>query len=136
MKGGKPKSDKEKAISGTLRADRVNNEAPISHELIRVPPPPDDLTTDKIKSIWNDTGQYLFDNKLLSPEVLPILIAYCCEWQRYYVKLETGKETYSCLNTIIRLAGEMGITPASRSKVKTGVKKDQKDELGEILNIE
>jgi phage terminase small subunit len=134
MKGRKPLQDKDKEIKGTLRADRVNDEAPTGTQLAEIPKPPKDITGN-ILQIWNDTADYLFQNNLLSPEVVPLLIAYCCEWKRYYEKLNGDKETYTCLSTIMRLASEMGITPASRSKVKTNKKNKQQNEL-DFLNIE
>lgn len=133
MVGRKPKPIDQKIIEGTFRKDRFNDEQPIGMPLDEIPKCPVKLKKE-IQQIWNDAADYLVRNKLLFPETIPLLIAYCLEWNCYFENLGTNR-SYQHLTMILRIAAEMGISPMARMKIKTGFKQEQEDELTKILKM-
>ncbi len=141
MAGRRPKSREQKKLSGTLQPCR-DNIKPISLKPLQKIPNVRSYMNKYAIDIYKTTAQSLLENGLLNHANLPIVRAYACELGRYEEALEKISDgTYLIeikdskdrlvrvlvdplvkmapqnLNTANRLAIELGLTPASSSKV-------------------
>lgn len=128
-----------KIARGTLRNDRINGKEPKPIELITLPSAPDYLS-DRALEIYQDLGENLISQRLLSVMDLSALVMLSVDLSLYEDCLRKILEQGSVIvvNTregqipkinpyhnvkkvledkIIKLLSEFGLTPSSRSRV-------------------
>ena len=135
--------DEIKAKKGTLRADRINVEAPQYKVEYHKPP---DWLNDEAKIEWERMTDILIDEGLFTGVDVACLASYCQLYGRWVEAEKIVKETgltqltrngvtvqnpvVGIANTALKLMNkcllEFGMTPSSRSNVKS-IKKVIKD---------
>ena len=122
-RGRKPTAGNLKVIQGTFRKDREAINAPEFDIVELFPEPPGHLNADGV-AMWNDLGKQLVAVKVLQVVDLYLLEQLCYSWQRFRQKARAGTELTAAENGAMKsLFCELGMTPASRSKVTAGGEK-------------
>lgn len=112
-----------KVLKGTERPDREVPEAPEFDLIDDFPDPPQHLNPDGVEMWWN-LGRQLVDARVLQVVDLYALEHLCATWQMIRKKIKAEMEITAAENTALKsLFSEFGMTPASRSKVKSGGEK-------------
>ena len=131
-KGRKPISNALKVLKGTDQPCRMREE--ISYEKItKIPKAPDYMCVAG-KKVYKITAQQLADQGILNVVNINAVMMYANEMGKYirYVRNPLDKMASEYLANAKMWAVELGITPASASKVKMGEKKE-KDPLQKLL---
>lgn len=134
-----------KVLKGSLRRHREKKGGALC-QTDKIPLPPEFLDTEALKE-WKRVAPLLFEAGLLSSLDKACLAGYCQSWSRFLAaeKQLAGQEMLItsptgnlCPNPLIRIsrqaqeqclsmAKQMGITPASRSKVSAQKSKKKED---------
>ena len=131
-----------KIMQGTYRKHRENPDEPQDLIIKAIPEPPVFLNENTI-TVWYHVASYLIANRILTAVVIPILIMYCCEVQEYNEllilkpdedKYKNLRARHQCLTQIVKLASELGLTPASRSNISP-IKEQSPNIIDEILQM-
>jgi phage terminase small subunit len=125
-RGPKPKPTAIKILEGT-RADRINELEPVYPLPDGVPAPPGWLHEYGVEH-WRELAPLLHGQGILTQADLPAFANLCdlySRWRRYEDDLSARKE-YN------RLLTEFGLTPSSRSRIRTPEK--PKDALERFLS--
>ena len=134
-KGRKPISNALKVLKGTDQPCRMREE--ISYEKItKIPKAPDYMCVAG-KKVYKITAQQLADQGILNVVNINAVMMYANEMGKYIEaeKKLSGSENKMASEYLANAkmwAVELGITPASASKVKMGEKKE-KDPLQKLL---
>lgn len=147
-RGAKPKPKALKLIQGTHRKDRDNEHAPDIQELGRIPPPPETLSAiaqDK----WRELVPHLVQHKIITGVDIHNLEAFCSAYSLWRLAMDdvathgvlvessSGELKKNPAITAVKDAsGDMrafgsnlGLDPASRSRLVVGNKKSQDNEF-------
>jgi len=123
-KGRKPTSRELKVLAGTIKPCR-DRENPPQFELIENFPEPPAHFGEDAKEMWGNLGPQLVAAKILQTVDLYALEQLCSFWEKVRMKIKSGEDTTATEQTALKsLFCEFGITPASRSKVTAGGKKE------------
>lgn len=158
MAGRPSKPNALKQLAGTLQPCRMKNEVDLGN-LNKIPPAPK-YFSKLAKKIYKTTANKLIKVKLLNEVNISLVVAYAEEMGKYYDTEEklngTTGRTYSIfdkqgnekivrnpldsmaseyLENAKKIAVELGITPASSSRVKMPVAKNE-DDLSKFLENE
>ena len=123
-RGVKPKPDGLKVIQGTFQKCRGRDDSSPSFDIVEdFPSPPSSLDVDGVE-MWNNVGKQLVAAKVLQVVDMYVLEQLCYSWQIFRRNSKAGMPMTAADNTSLRgLFSELGMTPASRSKVSAGVEK-------------
>ena len=151
MKGKKRIPTEIKIAKGTLRPCRANPDEP-QYPVVNGLPDPPEYFGKVAKSLYYSTGNILISTGVLKTVNLPLLVAYCKEFEVYTdarekinsssmvrsVLMRTDQKVWQInpyqkiandsLSNMIRIACELGVTPASSSKVNA-IKENKKDSI-------
>jgi len=141
MGGAKPISNRMKVLKGTDQPTRMRDEVDFG-QIVKIPPPPKYFNRYS-KKLYKTTCAKLNHMKLLSDINLPIVVGYASMMGKYWeaeellveegricesVNIKTGatkvyrnpldRMATEYLESAKKFAVELGITPASSSKVK------------------
>lgn len=116
-RGRKTTPENKKVIQGTFRKDRADIDAPKFDIVEEFPQPPLHLNADGV-AMWKDLGKQLVAVKVLQVVDLYLLEQLCYTWQRFRQKARAGSDSTAAETGALKsLFCELGMTPASRSKV-------------------
>lgn len=146
-KGRKPKPTNVKKVIGTLRKDRVLSNEWTPTKLKTIPAPPDGHNFDEQSvSIWYLHLCAMAEAHIMTDVDIPQFFIYVTAVQQHRkMTKEIATEGETLINdkgipfinpkiriakmasdTIVRLAGEFGFTPSSRTRIGTGGGKEDK----------
>lgn len=138
-------------LEGTLRSDRRTGDEP--QPTIAIPDRPEFLKGEAEKE-WRRIAPLLADQNCLTEWDRAALAAYCQTWKEYValckqvnrvtkVVIKTSKGTQiqnplvgaknTAFNNLLRICGEFGLTPSSRSRLAVGPASGDIDPLQELL---
>lgn len=137
MAGRKPKPSKLKVLQGTNRPDRANPNEPTPEE--KIPSCPKHLNK-QAKKEWHRVTKILDANKMITGLDMAALAAYCQMYGRWVEAEENlSKESMvvlspigymmqspylsianKCMEMMKSFLTEFGMTPSSRTRIKTG----------------
>ena len=113
-----------KVLAGTIQPCRDKENPPEYDLMEEFPPPPAHFGPDAVE-MWNDVGPKFIAAKVLQVVDLYALEQLCSYWERVRAKMKSGADTTATEQSALKsLFCEFGMTPASRSKVSAGGKKD------------
>lgn len=133
------KTDDELRQNGTWRQDRHSQHDPTGYLLQALPDPPRLLPKDALL-IYNDAGSILIAQKMLKASDIELLVLYALELSIYHKEMalangqlvevfsngNTGISTHrkaaiEALKQTVILGEKLGLSPASRAKLKGSV---------------
>lgn len=160
MRGGRRKSTAQKEAEGTARRDRANPKEPKYEAAI--PPAPSWMSSAAARE-WKRVAPELHAQRLLARVDMAVLVAYCellaefadltkriAKGERFMVepparqpgtkgsraaakKYPLAKERRDAVLRLVALAGELGMTPAARSKVSALGDGEDEDLLQQLM---
>lgn len=154
-KGRKPISNALKVLKGTDQPCRMREEVQYD-KITKIPKSPEFLN-DYAKKVYKITAKQLAEKGVLDVVNINVVVMYAAEMGKY-IEAEEGLKTEGrvlisytkfgsksyrnpldkmaseYLANATRLATELGITPASASKVKSAVTGEGQDEFDKLLN--
>jgi P27 family predicted phage terminase small subunit len=154
--GRKPLPNEIKELQGTLEKSRTNFEATSSGKIEFISKAPTFLTTHEkkmYKSICND----LIASRVLENPDLDLVLKLVLENSAYYENMKICRQSgyveindkgnrvkrveftvaKDNLSNVIKIASELGLTPAARTRLKIGTidkPKHEKSKLSKLLN--
>lgn len=143
VRGRKPTPTALKLVKGEQKS-RVNKDEPIPDDGIPVCPSPD----ERVQAVWDYTVEQLSRMRVLTMADRDVLALFCqavVTWRGAQARIaregmilqlpEGGTRTvaahpaYSVMtkaeNTIMRCAGEFGLTPAARTRIQVGAQQPE-----------
>lgn len=121
LRGPPKKPSKFKVIEGTDQPCRREPEVQLAEALTELPPPPYWLEAELELQFWNDVGPIVVRNSLLDRSNVYSFALLCRAYMRAVEDDDKGMTQY------IKLAGEFGLTPVARARLKVNaVKQDEK----------
>ena len=149
--GRKRKPTEVKAVIGTLRADRTNKSEPVRTG--KLPQKPRDLSPIASKA-WDDVVDILTEMRVLDRAdgtTVELLCQARADWMEARAAIERDGAYYTGPTGVMRahpllgarsdaskrmltLLAELGMTPASRSKVSAAPTDEQDDPAAEYFN--
>ena len=151
MAGRKPLPTHLKVIKGTARPHRINKKEP--KPPLAVPQPPDHLD-ERAKAKFSDMAEMLARHGVMTELDVSALARYAVVWCRWIdaeteitkrgpvVKTAGGNIIQNpflpiankCLLQMAQIESEFGLTPSSRSRVRTAEQPGEADPFEEFLN--
>lgn len=151
-RGPPPKPTHLKLLEGTFRKDRAAKREPKAPKTSKRPSPPAYLGRNA-KAEWRRIIPILDEMGILSTADRSIIAAYCQAWhrlQQYEKDIDdngssfTTEKGYECQRPAVAMAqkqaqllrqfaGELGLSPSSRSRVEVPEKPPEKDKTEELL---
>jgi P27 family predicted phage terminase small subunit len=151
MAGRKPLPTHLKIVKGTARSDRVNKKEPKPR--LKAPKPPDYLD-DRAKAKFKAMAEMLARHGVMTELDVNALARYAVVWCRWIdAETEVQKDgpivktaggnliqnpflavANKCLLQMAQIESEFGLTPSSRSRVRTADKPPEADPFEEFLN--
>ena len=141
MKGRPPKPTKLKKMAGTDQPCRVRDDEMQVAQVVKIPPPPMDLSDQGMRE-WNIITAELYAKQMLHEVDLSLVAAYCNEMGLYIetekILRERGRvdEFYDddgelirrlskpeqkiakdALNAALKIASQFGLTPSARTRI-------------------
>lgn len=146
MPGRKPKPAQLKVIQGTRRKDRENPHAPKAEALNRIPAPPEFLG-ESGRTKWLELATLLVQRKILTDMDLHNLEGFCVAYENWRtaqqdlrlnglvmegamggpVKNPAATVLKEASNDLRAYGSNLGLDPASRSRIIVGEGKGQQD---------
>ncbi len=155
-RGRKPLPNEIKELQGTIEKSRTNFNAPSSGKIESVTRAPSFLTREE-KRMYKDICNDLISSNVLENPDLDTVLKLVLENSAYYENMKICREKgfvevnakgmrmkrveYSVakdnLTNVVKLASELGLTPAARTRLKIGVvekPQHEKSKLSKLLN--
>jgi P27 family predicted phage terminase small subunit len=155
-RGRKPLPTEIKELQGTIEKSRTNFDAPSSGKIESVTRAPSFLSRDE-KRMYKEICQDLISSRVLENPDLDLVLKLVLENSAYYENMKVCREKgfvetnikgnrtkrieYTVakdnLINVIKLASELGLTPAARTRLKIGVvekPQHEKSKLSKLLN--
>ena len=144
-KGRKPISNALKKLKGTDQPCRMREEITFD-KITEIPGPPSYLCVEA-KKVFKVTAQQLADKGVLDVVNINTVLLYASEMGKY-IEAEKELKKKGCVielhnedgilmkatrNPLDRMASELGITPASASRVKVEGRKEEGDEFDKFM---
>ena len=120
--GRKPKPANLKLIQGTNQKCRIREDAPEFDLVDNFPDAPKCLDINGLE-MWNNISIQLVSARVLQVVDVYVLEQLCFFWQTFRKQANAGIVMTAADNNAMKgLFSELGMTPASRSKVQSGDK--------------
>lgn len=137
MAGRRPQPTGVVKLKGTGNTTRLQKRAETEPEVLPVLLPPPPQLSERARELWAEASHVLFEAKVISRGDYLTLYAYCESYSRWREALECmdtegmvfldqngcpkvspyHKIAMDCQDRMMRCAVELGLTPASRTKV-------------------
>lgn len=112
---------------GSWRA-KINKDEPIPNEISSAFVP--DFLTDDEKVTWNDIAPQLINLRVMTNLDWRLLERYCVTYHKWKIAVRKPGAKHSEIDTyasqLLRIEGQLGMTPSSRSSIKTAPKQEEK----------
>jgi len=123
--------DNVKKLKGSFRKDRANLDQPDFDEVTKMPAAPTDLNVDGA-AMWEDLCPQFISTRILQTVDLYALEQMCVLWQNHKKCARAGIPQSPSENMALKnLFSEFGMTPSSRHKVASGLKKAAKNKFSD-----
>ena len=153
MRGRKPLPTEIKELQGTLEKSRTNYEVPTSGKIQKVTAPK--MLTAEEKKMFKSICDDLIQSGVLENPDIDIVLKLVLENSAYYENMKICREKgYVEINdkgnrlkrieytvakdnlvNVIRLASELGLTPAARTRLKIGAVSQEKPEKSKLSKL-
>jgi len=114
MRGDKPKPTALKLLAGNPGKRALNDREPDPGALDLTPPA--ELSAEAVTQ-WNRLAPMLAQCGVLKKSDRDVLSHYCVAYVAFYEGVRAGKVNVGLLGQMRQMLGEMGMTPATRSRI-------------------
>jgi phage terminase small subunit len=114
MRGDRPKPTSLKLIAGNPGKRALNDREPHTGEFDLSPP---DEMTEAARAHWERLAPMLVQSGVMQTSDRDILFAYCETFAVFIAGTKEGKVNVSLVGQLRQMLGEMGMTPATRSRI-------------------
>ena len=120
MRGPKPLPRNVVELRGNPGKRPLNEDEPVIQPITELPEPPRKLKLEA-KREWKRVIPYIIGNRLVGEESLSVLATYCTLHAAMVLAEKKGELPPAAYISQYRsLAGEFGLTPSARTRIKAG----------------